>query len=754
MTFDLRRRVRALKWCAGALAVAIVGLVLTMGPASSQTNTRIVSVDVTGNLHVPTATIMAVVEARPGQPFDPRVVQGDLARINALGYFADIAPPLIRQRPGGVAITYRVVENPVITKIAFQGNNKVPSDTLLALMDLSPGQVFNTNTFRQDVLKINNYYERIGYGGQVPTHVKDLNLDPKTGVLTLVIQEGLIVKNIVIGGDPLLPPTVILPALTLKVGDVYSDETRDADFKALQKLYEDKYHLEIGNFEGGIEPSSIDLKAGTADVKYDIYVARVAVVEITGNTRTKDFVIRRELRVRPGMVVNTDAIKADYNRLNSLGFFSKVEPDIKPGPDPKKPQLVTLVWHVTEQRTSTASIGFGYSGGLTGQGLYGTLGLSDNNLQGTGNSASLQFELGYRTSVAQLSASVPFLGNTPQSSKWSAGGSIFTNTTTYYYPVYNVASTGSIPSTSGTPAPVPVTLYPNGSNSELSNVVATSQSGATGANASIGRRLSDYTILSLQAGAETIRYDTTVPGPYYFQGNQPNIFVGPTPGPVLNSSNYYYGGSFGIAASSIANVNTGAPYHLNTAGLSLQTTTVDDPFNPRTGIKGLVQETVSIPGIGSNFDFTQSTLSLAKFFPVLRDATLGVNGVADNSTGVIPPSSLFTFSDQQVRGYNQVFYATNAYLGQIELRQPLAIDRRITLAVFVDELDYHIRGAYPLLDPYTNRVTGYPADWALYGDYGAGIRFDIPQLGLHTVRIDFARGANGFHTSFGIGQSF
>ena len=87
-------------------------------------------------------------------------------------------------------------------------------------------------------------------------------------------------------------------------------------------------------------------------------------------------------------------------------------------------------------------------------------------------------------------------------------------------------------------------------------------------------------------------------------------------------------------------------------------------------------------------------------------------------------------------------------------RRPVALDRRITLAVFVDELDYHIRGAYPLLDPYTNRVTGYPADWALYGDYGAGIRFDIPQLGLRTVRIDFARGANGFHTSFGIGQSF
>jgi outer membrane protein insertion porin family len=755
MTFDLRRRYRALTGWAGALLALVLSVSFVIAPASSATNPKIVSVDITGNSHVPTQTIMAVVEARPGDIYDPKVVQQDLDRINALGYFSGIAPPLVRPRPGGVAITYRVIENPVISKISFTGNAKVPSDTLLALMDLSVGQVFNANTFRQDVLKINNYYERIGYGGQVPTHVKDLNLDPQTGALTLVIQEGLVVRNVIIGGDPLLPPPLILPSLNIKPGTVYSDEVRDNDFKALQKFYEDKFHLEVGNFEGGIDPSSIDLKNYTADVKYNIYVARVSVVEITGNTRTKDAVVRRELRVRPGQVLNTDAIKRDYERLNSLGFFSKIEPDVKEGPDPKKPQLVTLVWHVTEQRTASASVGFGYSGGLTGQGLYGTLGFSDNNLHGTGNSASIQFEKGARTGVAQISASVPYLGNTPQAMRYSVGGTLFTNSSTYYYPVYGVSTNGitSIPSPGGTPPPIPVTLYPSSTQQQISGVVATSDSSATGGSATIGRRLSDYTILSLQGGAQTIRYNTTVPTPYYFQGNQPNIFVGPTPSPITSSQNPY-GGSFGIAASSIANVNTGAPYKLNTTVLSVQTTTLDDPFNPRNGVKGLLATTFSIPAFGSNFNFTQTTLSIAKFFPVLKSATLGINGVADNSTGVIPPSSLYTFSDQQMRGYNQVFYATNAFLGQIELRQPLSIDRRITIAAFVDELDYRIRGAYPLLNPYTNRIVGYPGDWALYGDAGVGVRFDVPQLGLRTVRIDFARGANGTHTSFGIGQSF
>jgi outer membrane protein assembly factor BamA len=738
-----------LKRYASFLLPLLAVAALSIAPAWPAAAPKIVSVDVTGNLHVPTATIMAVVAARPGQPYNPKVVQDDLVRINALGYFADIAPPLVRARPNGIAITYRVVENPVITQILFTGNQKVPGDTLQALMDLSVGQVFNTNTFRQDVLKINNYYERIGFGGQVPTHVKDVNF--QKGVLTLTVQEGLVVKNIEIGGDPLLPPPYILSNLTLKPGSIYSDAARDADYKALQKLYENRFHLELGNFEGGIVPSSIDLKAGTADVKYNIYVARISVVEITGNTRTKDNVIRRELRERPGMVLNTDAIKHDYQRLNALNFFSKVEPDVKPGPDPKKPQDVTLVWHVTEQRTASASVGFGYSGGLTGLGLYATLGLSDNNLHGTGNSAGVQFEEGARTGIAQLTASVPYLSNTPQGMKYSAGGSIFFNHTTYFYPVYSIAGSGtSVASNSS--IPIPVTLYPSSNSQLVSNVDATNTSSSNGVSGNIGRRLSDYTILSLAVTGQKIRYDTSVPSPYFFQGNQPNVFIGPTPSPIGSQTNF--GGSFGIAAASIANVNTGNPYNLVTSGLSLQTITLDDPFNPREGIHGLLSATVSNPGLGSNFSFTQTTLDIAKFFPILKDATLGVHGVADNSTGVIPPSSLFTFSDQQMRGYNTVFYATNAYLGQVELRQPVALDRRITLAVFVDELYYHIRGAYPLLDPFTNRITGYPADWALYGDAGFGVRFDVPQLGLRTVRIDFAKGVNGTHTSFGIGQSF
>ena len=759
MISDLRRVPRALVRCAGALLALVAALILLGTPAAhSAAAPKIVSVDITGNLHVPTATIMQAIQARPGETYDPQIVQGDLQHLNALGYFADVAPPLVRARPNGVAITYRVVENPVISKISFTGNAHVPTDTLLALMDLSVGQVFNTNTFRNDVLKINNYYERIGYGGQVPTHVKDINLDPKTGALALTIQEGLTVRRIIIGGDPLLPPPYIAKQLALKPGMEYSDEMRDKDAQALRKFYEDKLKVELGNFEGGIDPSSIDLKNGTADVKYNVYVARIAAVQIVGNTRTKDQVIRRELRVVPGMVVNTAWIKADYERLNATQYFSKVEPDIKEGPDPKKPQDVTLVWHVTEQRTAQAQVGFGYSGGITGQGLYGTLGYSDNNLHGTGNSATVQFQRGARTYSTQIGTVIPYVGSTRKSQRYSLGVNLFSSGSTYYYPVYSVSQTivAPAPVVGGTPLPVPVTLYPSSNSSLIGGIVSTSSSSATGGNVTIGRRLSDYLTLSVTPTLQRVKYSTTVPSPYYFQGSQPNVLTGPTPNPLTSNVNSV-NGSFGISAGSIANVNTGLPYQLNTLtfGLGTSPITVDDPYNPRHGWKATLSELISSSHVlRSSFNFTQTTIDVARFIPVLKTATFGLHGVADLSTGVIPPSSLFTFSDQQTRGYNNVFYGTDAFFGQAEFRQPLTADRKLTLAFFVDELRYRIRDASPLVDPYTNRIVGYPGDWTVRGDAGFGLRFDVPQLGLHTVRIDFARGADGTHTSFGIGQSF
>ncbi|MBC5802971.1 MAG: BamA/TamA family outer membrane protein [Candidatus Eremiobacteraeota bacterium] len=733
------------------------------GPATPAPNApTVVSVDVSGNAHVPTATILSVVRTKPGQPFDEATVRADLQSIFELGYFGDQVPPLIRQRPGGIAITFRVVENPVITRIAFTGNEHVPTDTLLALMDTAVGQVLNTNTFHQDVLKINSYYDKIGYGGQVPTHVIGLNIS-KDGVLALNVREGLTVRSIVITGNPILPQPLIKKSLTLKEGQPYSEDARDKDYEALKKLY-DKYDLSLGDFEAGIDPTTIDQQKGTADVKYSIYVATVGAVQITGNTVTKDVVIRRQLRLRPGMIITQGLVRRDYERLNNLGFFEKVDIQQKPGPDPKKPYALTLDWNVKEQRTGTAQIGAGYSGGPTGQGLTGTLSYSQNNINGTGNGASIRLERGSRVSDGELSFSVPYLGNTRLSQLYSVNATVFTSAQTNYYQVYQASQTQAVgsnpvvstpsPSGPGTPSSgqvtgtIPVVLTPN---QNLLGGAANYGNRSTGISANLGRRLTDT--LTTTAGVSVQRLSTVVTfnNPAYFLAGTQQVFNQP-----LNNNlfgNEQNGTTLGVNATSIADTSNGAGYNLRSFTLGLQHDSRDDIINPRRGDSTALTEELSGRAVGSQFHYTITTLDAAKFYPVLKNATLGFHALLGNTTGAIPPSRLFVLTDQQLRGYSQVFYGTQEVLLQSELRVPVSPDRKFGLAFFFDYGGQRIRGAQPITDQFGNVVVDY--NKFLYRtDGGVGLRFDIPQLGFKSIRLDFARGKGGSHTSFGIGQSF
>ncbi len=185
----------------------------------------------------------------------------------------------------------------------------------------------------------------------------------------------------------------------------------------------------------------------------------------------------------------------------------------------------------------------------------------------------------------------------------------------------------------------------------------------------------------------------------------------------------------------------------------MQALTLDDVFNPRHGWKSSLSEEISGAFLGSDFTYTITTIDVARFFPILKQSTIGFHALLGNSTGAIPANKLFTLSDQQLRGYNSVFYGTQEVLLQAEVRVPVTADKNFWIAAFGDYGTLRIRGAQPTLDAFGNEVTNYN-DWIYHSDAGIGLRFDVPQLGFRSIRLDFAKGATGTHTSFGIGQSF
>ena len=766
MTKDVSRLIQRLRRAPRILLVALAFLGLVMPPAiSAPAAPTVVSVSVTGNAHVPTDRILSVVSTKVGDPFDPAKVQNDLRAIADLGFFADQAPPIIKQRPDGVAVTYRVIENPVVTSIRFEGNKSVSADTLLALMDTAPGQVFNIKTYQQDVLKLNSYYDKVGFGGQLPSHVTDVNITPD-GVLTLKVQEGLTVRNVIItappAADPVLPPSLITSVLVTKPGSPYSDAQRDKDYDALKDLYK-KYDIEIGDLTAGVDPTTVDSKAGTADVRYTISVARVGAVEITGNTKTHDDVIRRELRLRPGMIITESALHRDYDRINNTGFFEKVDLNTKPGPDPKRPALITLDWTVKEQRTGTATLGAGYSGGLTGTGLTGTLSYQENNINGTGNGGSVRLERGARVSDAQLQFTIPYLGHTEKSQKYSLSGTVFTSQQTNYYPVYYACSQTAASTGTATPAPtltpcpttgnLPVAIVPPDPTNPLDvpGIVSTYQARSTGLSVSVGRRFSDVYKGSLGASVQKVAAAAQLPDGYFFPTAQ-SVISTPTGvgNPITGVDQNSPSAAIGITAPSLAQIDSTRPYNVRALTLGFGADSRDDVFNPRHGVNASLSDEVSSKGFGSDFNYQLITLDGAKFFPVAKNDTLGIHARVGLSTGAIPTNKLFIFSDQDLRGYSNPFYGTDILLGQAELRVPLTSDKKFSVVGFVESGATRIRGGQLTTGTDTFDLNKF----TFHSDIGVGLRFDVPQLGLHTIRLDFAKGSLGTHTSFGIGQSF
>ncbi|MEA2689906.1 MAG: outer membrane protein insertion porin family, partial [Candidatus Eremiobacteraeota bacterium] len=624
---------------------------------------------------------------------------------------------------------------------------------------------------------------KIGFGGQLPSHVTDVNIAPD-GVLTLKVQEGLTVRNIIItpfpDADPLLPPSVLIGALVTKPGSPYSEAQRDKDYDALKALYE-KYDLKLGDVEAGVDPTTVDQKAGTADVRYTISVLRVGAVEITGNTVTHDDVIRRELRLRPGNVVTDTGLKRDYDRLNNLGFFEKIDFQAKPGPDPKRPGLVTLNWQVKEQRTGTATLGAGYSGGLTGTGLTGTLSYQQNNINGTGNGGSIRLERGTRVSDAQLSVTIPYVGKTEKSQRYSLGATLFTQQQTNFYPVYQACTPIAAATTSpaaGTRVPradptatpgvsscptsgaIPVSIVPQDPlNAQIiDGVVSTYKARSTGLSVSVGRRLTDVYRVSVGANVQQVAASAELPSGYVFPTTQnlnpfPTVTTSPS---LLNADPNSPSAAVGITAPSLAQIDSTRPYKVRSLLLGAGADTRDDVFNPRRGTNLTVNDELSSHGFGSDFNYSLLTLDGAKFFPVMRNATFAIHGRAGLSTGAIPTNKLFIFSDQDLRGYSDPFYGTDILLGQMELRVPLTQDRKFAVVGFAESGGTRIRGGKSTTtDASGMTTTVFDLNrYTFHGDVGVGLRFDVPQLGLRTIRLDFAKGSQGTHTSFGIGQSF
>ncbi|MCM8778801.1 MAG: outer membrane protein assembly factor BamA [Candidatus Omnitrophica bacterium] len=249
-----------------------------------------------------------------------------------------------------------------IKKIKVEGNKSYPRGKILKLVKTKPAGIFRSGVFKPEVLeedkeRIKTFYQDAGYMDvEVESAVK---YEKNWIYINFKIEEGkkYFANEINISGNTVYTREEIKKVLKMVQGKPFRQEGLRQDIIHIQELYFDKGYIQ----------AEVDVKTelveGTDKININYFireneVAYVERIDIRGNVRTKDVVVRRELRIYPGEQFEGKKLKRSRERLNNLGYFEEINFDIEPGSTANRKNLVVSV---KEAKTGEFSFGGGYS---------------------------------------------------------------------------------------------------------------------------------------------------------------------------------------------------------------------------------------------------------------------------------------------------------------------------------------------------------------------------------------------------------
>lgn len=337
----------------------------------------VVRVDLVGVDEVSEIEVRAVIDTSAGRPIAEFRVQNDRRKIERLyrskGYHFVQVAPRTEDRADGKAVIFEVLEGPgvEIEDIVFEGNVAFPEDVLLdhalmrerKLFGLRPGP-YVEETVRQDLLSIRNFYRFEGWlDAEVALLDREFSDDKSRVTVRIQVSEGpaYTVGTVAIEGVRSYPggADALLPLLAFTTGDRKSQETINRATSAIERAYrEEGYFAVVVTSEERLHPN-----APVADVILRVEEAskvRVRSLYIAGNVVTQDKVIRREIPLAPGEVLNQNSIEKGRSRLRGLGYFERVGARVEPPAEGDDPNQRDVTFEVDDTAT-TGTIGFGVS---------------------------------------------------------------------------------------------------------------------------------------------------------------------------------------------------------------------------------------------------------------------------------------------------------------------------------------------------------------------------------------------------------
>jgi outer membrane protein insertion porin family len=346
-----------------------------------------------GNKRFSVNRLRKKISSKAGEPLDERKLFNDAQEIKKMYEKAGMqntavkAVPSLVEALGRGSVTFEIVEAPKIKihRVYFEGNEAFSQRKLRKVVKtkrwnwiswLTGSGKFTEDEFADDRDRLRDFYASNGY---VDFEIKNVEFDkPKTNQLdiTIGVAEGTRyrVGAVTFEGNKKFTPAEILSNLRddrggytrqrLTTGQIFTPENLEADIQNIQNFYGSLGHLDV-RVQAQKVPNVVD---GTIDLKYSIRELRgglgegekstIEKIEIKGNTKTKDKVIRRELAVSPGETFDMVRVKVSKQRLEQMNYFEKVDAKDEVTSERTERNLVVAV---EEKNTGNVALGAGYS---------------------------------------------------------------------------------------------------------------------------------------------------------------------------------------------------------------------------------------------------------------------------------------------------------------------------------------------------------------------------------------------------------
>jgi len=420
-----------------------------------QARPRITAIKIEGNVKLSDNKLKKKVTVKVGDPLDEQKLFADVQEMKKLyekyGYADSQVKYVlnIEETTGHGTVTFQIQETPKvkITNVNFIGATAFPQKELRgelkvrrrwAFSWITGSGYFQEDDFDGDRDRLSDFYRSHGY---LDFEIKDVKIErPSTNVMTInyVVYEG---KQYKVGGVKITGSKIFTDAeivkglraihdfqhekgklgpngLPMDVGDTFTPDGLTKDTDLVEDFYGSRGYVDISQGQALRVLKVPNVENGTMDLEYqidDTQKSYVQKIEIRGNLKTKDKVLRRELAISPGDVLDMVRVKISKQRLEGLQYFSKV--DLRPeATDPPIAGQKNLIVNVEEQNTGNFTVGAGFS---SVDSLVGYAEVSQGNFDlfhppyftGAGQKIMLKVQLGTQRQDYELTFEEPWFLN-------------------------------------------------------------------------------------------------------------------------------------------------------------------------------------------------------------------------------------------------------------------------------------------------------------------------------------------------------